>query len=46
MPRPLLALVLVGCPKSPPLTTIEAPTPVASAASTRPEVYEPGDEEN
>lgn len=27
-------------------STIEAPTPVASAASTRPEVYEPGDEEN
>ena len=27
-------------------STIEAPTPVASAASTQPEVYEPGDEEN
>ncbi|MEH3118250.1 MAG: L,D-transpeptidase family protein [Methylorubrum populi] len=27
-------------------STIEAPTPVASAASTRPEVFEPGDEEN
>ena len=27
-------------------STIEAPTPVASAASTQPEVFEPGDEEN
>ncbi len=27
-------------------STIEAPTPVASAASTQPEVFEPGDEGN